>query len=128
MPAVTLAEAKRKGVCAFGYHVPSCPDHKPRHQKTYAAWTSMRTRCRNPKDARWKYYGGRGITVCERWETYENFLEDMGEAPEGLTLDRIDNNGNYESDNCRWATRKVQDENKRHCPTCHCPIQMRLRE
>lgn len=80
---------------------------------TYHSWADMVKRCTNPRNWAWKYYGERGITVCERWMTFENFLADMGDRPEGLTLDRINNDGNYEPGNCRWATRKQQSENRR---------------
>jgi hypothetical protein len=67
----------------------------------------------NPNANGFKNYGGRGIRVCERWQRFDEFLADMGEPPEGLTLDRIDNDGGYEPGNCRWATRAVQNENSR---------------
>jgi len=74
----------------------------------------MRGRCFNPDNAAWANYGGRGITVCERWREFENFLEDMGECPSGFTLDRYPNNdGNYEPGNCRWATYRQQNRNRR---------------
>lgn len=85
-----------------------------RPSSTYTVWSMMKQRCLNPKATDFKYYGERGITVCDRWrESFEAFLEDMGERPEGLTLDRVDVNGNYEPGNCRWATAAQQSANRR---------------
>ena len=80
--------------------------------RTYFAWASMKKRCRGKNDKYYHRYGGRGISVCERWLEFSNFLQDMGEVPEGLSLDRYpDNDGNYEPGNCRWATQKEQVRN-----------------
>ncbi len=81
--------------------------------RTYSCWEHMIARCTCPTHQSWAHYGGRGINVTTRWRSYENFLADMGEAPAGLTLDRIDNDGDYEASNCRWVPQKVQVRNQR---------------
>ncbi|QJD54791.1 hypothetical protein PssvBMR5_gp23 [Pseudomonas phage MR5] len=80
---------------------------------TYVSWQSMRTRCLNPNSADYLHYGGRGITICATWDSFEQFLADMGERPVGKTLDRINVDGNYCLDNCRWASSVEQRHNQR---------------
>lgn len=94
--------------------------NKPRHGHcrngtstlTYRVWSSMLERCRNSSHHAYDRYGGRGITVCRRWYVFENFLGDMGKKPKGRSIDRIDNDGNYTPNNCRWATLSQQNTNR----------------
>lgn len=94
------------------------PTHgKARHSMggrspAYLSWQAMHDRCRRPGNVSYDKYGGRGIMVCEHWNKFENFLADMGERAKGLTLDRIDPNGNYEPGNCRWANWFIQEGNR----------------
>lgn len=79
----------------------------------YNSWVGMIQRCTNPNSPNWCYYGAKGVSVCDRWRSFENFLADMGDRPLGTSLDRFpDKNGNYEPSNCRWATPKQQVDNR----------------
>ena len=86
--------------------------HGMSYTDTFRIWAGILRRCFNKNFKNYKYYGGRGITICDRWLKFEYFLEDMGERPPMLQIDRIDNNGNYEPGNCRWVTSKVNNSNR----------------
>ena len=88
--------------------------HRLRGAPEYSVWSGMKARCTNPKEQNFEFYGGRGITFCERWSSFKSFYDDMGQRPTPKhSIDRVDVNGSYEPDNCRWATQKEQSENKR---------------
>lgn len=95
------------------YHAIAITKHGKSRTKAYKTWSSMLGRTTNPLNKDWKYYGGRGIAVCERWTKFENFYADMGDPPDDLTIDRIDVDGNYEPANCRWVDRATQTANRR---------------
>lgn len=101
-----LISASRRGVQSYTKHL-QC------FTPTYNSWAGMKARCSYKKHVSYKNYGGRGIKVCPRWQDFRCFLEDMGQRPEGMSLDRIDPNGDYTPTNCRWATAKQQRENQR---------------
>jgi len=87
----------------------------------HVSWLKMIERCEKTYCRRYADYGGRGIRVCDRWKTFENFYADMGDRPEGMSIDRIDVNGNYEPSNCRWATPAQQRANRRDSSLVYNP-------
>lgn len=105
--SIVLGTAKSCGCVA------NATTHGHSSKREFRIWRLMLRRCVNPRDKAFRHYGGRGIRVCERWRDFENFFADMGTAPDGLTLDRKHNDGNYEPGNCRWATWSVQRCNSR---------------
>jgi len=86
--------------------------HGMSHTREYISWSNMRDRCGNPNNNRYQYYGGKGISICERWTKFANFYEDMGARPEGTSLDRKDRTKNYTLDNCVWSDIKTQNRNR----------------
>jgi len=90
------------------------PKPNPNRQtRSYGIWCNMKARCSNPNNPYWKYYGGRGIKVCESWQDFNNFFADMGESPVDTTIERVDGDRDYEPSNCIWATRAEQQLNLR---------------
>lgn len=113
MKSDRLVMAKTKHGHARGLRKPE--------SRTYMIWVAMLQRCKGRGEMGKKYYLDRGITVCERWHDFKNFLDDMGEVPPGMSIDRVNNDGNYEPSNCRWATAQQQADNRRqpvYDPNC----------
>lgn len=114
------AEKVTSSGCLKAGHTTGCGKHRPKKENAvkrhplYRVYNGMKTRCYNTNHTYYAYYGGRGITVCERWlKSFWNFVEDMGDRPDNYTLDRINNDLGYYKENCKWSTMKEQSNNRR---------------
>lgn len=114
--SLNQGNSRRCSTCSLSSNGERRRTHGLRHAPEYAIWLAMKNRCSNRKFKDWKYYGGRGIVVCVRWQrSFAAFYSDMGKRPAGRSIDRRDTNGNYTPRNCRWATPLTQSRNRRSC-------------
>lgn len=112
--ALTSGNTKSCGCYSNECRIERASTHKLSKVPIYKIWHAMMQRCYYEKNGSYRDYGARGITVCKEWHIFENFYRDMGDRPEGMSIDRIDYNGNYEPSNCRWADSETQSANKRN--------------
>jgi hypothetical protein len=111
--SVATGKTKSCGCYRVNIRAEKNTTHGKAHSKAYSVWQGMIQRCQNANRWNWERYGGRGITVSDQWKDFNQFYQDMGDPPDGLTLDRINNEKGYSKENCRWATLQQQAGNRR---------------